>query len=171
MISVKKCGVEAIPVIHALAHAIWPISYKNIITPEQISYMLNMMYSPQSLKEQILEKKHQFIIAFENDIPVGYSSYSIKSETEKNIYRLYKLYVAVDHQRKGIASTLLKYIIADIQPAGAKAIQLNVNRHNPSVLFYKASGFTVWQEEILDIGDGYVMDDYIMQYQFGDLEI
>ena len=77
----------------------------------------------------------------------------------------------MDHQRKGIASTLLKYIIADIQPAGATAIQLNVNRHNPSVLFYKASGFTVWQEEILDIGDGFVMDDYVMQFQFDNLII
>lgn len=171
MISVKKCGVEAIPVIHTLANSIWPISYKNIISQEQISYMLNMMYSPPSLKEQILEKKHQFILAIENDIPVGYSSYSIKSENQKDIYRLHKLYVAIDHQRKGIASALLAYIIADIQPAGATAIQLNVNRHNPSLHFYTAKGFTVLQEEMLNIGDGYFMDDFVMQYQFGNLKI
>ncbi|UEG49235.1 GNAT family N-acetyltransferase [Ferruginibacter lapsinanis] len=163
MISIKKVGEEAIPAIHSLARSIWPIAYKNIITDEQIDYMLELMYSPTSLQQQILEKKHQFIMAYENDLPVGYSSYSIKSETEINTYRLHKLYVSVDQQRKGIATRLLNYIISDIQPTGATAIQLNVNKMNPSVLFYTAKGFTVAEEQMLDIGNGFFMDDYIMQ--------
>lgn len=163
MISIKKVDAEAIPVIRRLAHAIWPVTYKGIISDEQIVYMLDWMYSVDSLQQQILKKGHQFIMAYEADIPVGYLSYSINDKTEPTIYRLHKLYVSTDHQRKGIAGNLLEYMIAEIKPLGATEIILNVNRHNAAVQFYKTKGFTVKQEEMLDIGGGFFMDDYIMQ--------
>jgi ribosomal protein S18 acetylase RimI-like enzyme len=162
MIRVDKVGGESIAVINTLANAIWPSTYKNIISDEQISYMLEMIYSIESLNDQILNKKHQFIIAYEDNIPVGYSSYSIKNDS-KTTYRVHKLYVSVDHQGKGVGKLLLHTIITDIQPQAATALQLNVNRLNPSVDFYKKNGFYVLEEEMLDIGNGFFMDDYIMQ--------
>lgn len=163
MISIKKVGIEAIPVINALANAIWPHTYKNVISDEQIDYMLEWMYSPASLQQQIVEKKHQFIIAYDNNTPVGYLSYSIKNEIENTTYRLHKLYVSIEQQGKGIGKSLLDYMIADVVPIGATQIQLNVNKRNPSVAFYKKNGFTILEEEMLDIGNGFFMDDYIMQ--------
>ncbi len=163
MISIKKVGAEAIPMINQLAHAIWPHTYKNVISDEQINYMLEWMYNPASLQQQIVEKKHQFIVAYENDKPVGYLSYSIKNKEEKTTYRLHKLYVSIDRQGKGIGKSLLDHMISDIVPFGATQIQLNVNKLNPSVSFYTKNGFTVLEEEMLDIGNGFFMDDYIMQ--------
>jgi len=162
MISLKKVGTEAIPIIRDLASAIWPVTYKGIISDEQIDYMLDWMYSVDSLQQQILKKDHQFIMAYEDDTPVGYLSYSINDKANQTIYRLHKLYVSNDHQRKGIAGKLLEYMITEIKPLGATEIILNVNRHNSAVQFYKAKGFSVKEEQMLDIGGGFFMDDYIL---------
>lgn len=166
MIAVKQADISAIPLINQLANAIWPDSYKGIISSEQIAYMLNMMYSEESLYDQIQNKKHCFLIAFKNDTAVGYSSYSPK--IMNNIescaaYRLHKLYVSIDQQGKGIGKILLNAVIEHIKPSGAKLLELNVNKQNPAFLFYKKNGFEILREEVLDIGNGFVMDDYVMR--------
>ena len=43
-------------------------------------------------------------------------------------------------------------------------IVLNVNRKNPAIMFYQKIDFVIDTEEIIDIGEGFVMDDYIMKY-------
>lgn len=163
MTGIQQCGIESIPVIHQLAHAIWPSAYGKIITEDQISYMLHWMYHPDSLKEQMVVKGHQFLLAYNNNQPVGFSSYSPKEgQSAKGIYRLHKLYVLTSEQGKGTGKALLDFIVKDIRPKGATALELNVNKHNPSVGFYLKNGFVITEEMVLDIGNGYVMDDYIM---------
>jgi ribosomal protein S18 acetylase RimI-like enzyme len=46
---------------------------------------------------------------------------------------------------------------------GATTLQLNVNRNNPAKIFYEKLGFAVLNEEDIDIGNGYFMNDYVMQ--------
>ena len=50
------------------------------------------------------------------------------------------------------------------EAAGDKRIILNVNKANNAKNVYESQGFTVRKELVLDIGGGYVMDDYIMEY-------
>jgi GNAT superfamily N-acetyltransferase len=40
---------------------------------------------------------------------------------------------------------------------------LNVNRFNKAVQFYQYLEFTIIKEENIDIGDGYLMEDYVME--------
>jgi ribosomal protein S18 acetylase RimI-like enzyme len=44
-----------------------------------------------------------------------------------------------------------------------KAIFLNVNKQNHAIHFYTKLGFTKVKDEVIDIGEGYVMDDYVME--------
>ncbi|MEP6674662.1 MAG: GNAT family N-acetyltransferase [Ferruginibacter sp.] len=163
MIIVKKISVESIPVIQKLAAAIWPEAYKEILTQAQLEYMLELIYSESALSIQILEKGHQFILASdESDHPVGFAAYSAKEETQKK-FHLHKIYVDPTLQGKGIGNILLDFILKDIQGSGATQLELNVNRRNKAIRFYNKKGFKIIREEDIDIGNGYFMNDYIMQ--------
>lgn len=158
MIAINKVGEESIGIIKNLAHIIWPVAYASIITEEQIKYMLDLFYTESSLQKQIIEG-NQFIVAFDKDEAIGFASYSSKTNY---LYRLHKLYVHPNQQGKGTGKILIDFIINDIQPKGATALELNVNRYNKAVGFYLKNGFTVFKEQMLEIGKGYFMDDYIM---------
>ena len=159
--TIKVATAQDLHVIQKLAETIWPISYAGIITNEQISYMLKLIYNPEALKIQH-EKGHQFLIAFSIDIPIGFASFSQKSENEFSTFRLHKLYVLTTHHAKGTGSFLLDYVCKQSKNAGGNLLELNVNKSNPATIFYAKKGFKVFKEEILEIENGYVMDDYVM---------
>jgi GNAT superfamily N-acetyltransferase len=158
---IVKASSKDISTIQQLAYTIWPIAYKEIISEVQLNYMLALIYSNASLQTQI-EKGHQFILAIDNDMPIGFASFSQKSTAEKEIYRLHKIYVLPKHPTKGVGSFLLSYICNACTEAGAKTLELNVNKYNSAKEFYLKKGFTVLKNEVIDIGEGYVMDDYVM---------
>jgi len=113
------------------------------------------------LKNQILEKKHTFIIIEEVEMPVGFASYSITNQ--QDIYKLHKIYVMSNQQGKGLGKFIIDFIAGNIQQQGALALQLNVNRHNKARYFYEKIGFKIISEEDIDIGNNYFMNDYIME--------
>ncbi len=159
MLSIRNANLSDIPAIRVLSQQTWPDTYGEILTPEQLIYMLDMMYSDESLKEQ-MEKGQQFLLCLENDIPVGFASFS---ETESRIWKLHKIYVLPNQQGKGIGKKLVDHIIEIIRPQHAKALQLNVNRHNKAKSFYERLGFTIIRDEDINIGNGYYMNDYVME--------
>jgi diamine N-acetyltransferase len=162
---IKKAGIAEIGIIKNLAETIWPICYADIISAGQLQYMLQLIYSEDALLAQI-EKGHQFIIAWGNDTPIGFASYSVKNETENTTYRLHKIYVLPNTPIKGIGSTLLTYVCEASSKQGATMLELNVNKYNNAIEFYTKKGFTILKEEVIDIGEGYVMDDYVMGKSF-----
>ena len=161
MTSVKPAQQEDIPIIRNLAENIWPEAYGDIITAEQISYMLDLIYSEAALERQ-MKAGHQFLLAMHESIPIGFASFSKKSEAEPTVYRLHKLYVLPRQQGQGVASGLLDHISEESKKAGGMQLELNVNKFNTAKIFYEKKGFTVLREEVIDIGEGYVMDDYVM---------
>lgn len=164
MITIVKTGSEGIPLIQGLSQLIWPATYRQIITEEQSSYMLELMYSTESLAEQINLKYHQFIIAYDHDKPVAFSSYGPKPETD-DVFRLHKLYILPGCQGKGIGKKLIQFIVDDIMPKGGKKLELNVNKFNPAKGFYERAGFRIIREEKINIGQDFFMDDFVMETQ------
>lgn len=162
---VQEASVEHIPVIHKLAHAIWPDAYKDILSPAQLSYMLDLIYSPYQLQKQF-EQGHRFIILYDQiynaTMPVGFASFSRKAPVSAT-FRLHKLYVLPNRQGKGSGKFLLNFIITAIKKQGASFLELNVNRNNAAQYFYHKMGFTITREEDIDIGNGYFMNDYVME--------
>ena len=162
MIFESKVGEESISIIQQLANKTWKAAYSSIISPEQIKYMLDLFYSEASLLKQ-MQDGHQFIVAKEKDLAIGFASYSPKTVEESKIYRLHKLYVDPDKQGKGVGRLLTGYIINDIGFYNATALELNVNRNNKALYFYQKFGFKIIKEEDIDIGHGYFMNDYVME--------
>ncbi|RZK64772.1 MAG: GNAT family N-acetyltransferase [Pedobacter sp.] len=164
MITLRKAKEQDIEVIRAIAATTWPSTYLDIIGQEQIDYMLDKMYSKGELLGQLLEG-HIFIIAEDNENQFGFAGYSI-IDHEERIYKLHKLYVLPSAHGKGVGKILINEVFNQVKDAGATALQLNVNKHNKAKDFYLKGGFSIKESVKLDIGEGYFMDDYVMEYRF-----
>ena len=132
---IKNGSFADVNIIRELAETIWPICYGEIISAEQLRYMLDLIYSPDALKAQ-MEKGHQFIIAYKAETPIGFASYSAKSVEEYTTFRLHKIYVLTNLHTKGVGSSLLDYVATQSKKAGAILLELNVNKNNAAKIFY-----------------------------------
>lgn len=163
VLTIKYASLKDIPVIRSLAQQIWPKTYATIISKKQIDYMMNMLYSESTLQKQ-METPHQFIIAYNSSLPVGYAAYS---EIEPSIYKLHKMYVLHSQHRKGTGKFVIEQIVNDIREKGGTALRLNVNRYNTAKNFYEKLGFIVTGTEDVAIGNGFFMNDLMMEKQLG----
>src|SRR6188474_2361298 len=127
MLSIKNAEIKDIPLVRQLCFKVWPQTYTGIITDEQIEYMLKMMYSEESLMNQMTEQHCQFIFVYDDEHPVGFASFS---EIEPTIFKLHKIYVLPDQQGKGTGKFVIDHIINAIKKKGARALQLQVNIRN-----------------------------------------
>jgi diamine N-acetyltransferase len=158
-LTIRPAAAEDIPLIRSLALEIWPPTYLPIIGQDQIDYMLDLMYSEASLQEQLLNGK-PFVLVYDKENPVGFASYGLLSEGR---FKLYKLYVLPGQQGRGTGRFVMDYILSDIRSKGANSLELQVNKANKAKQFYEKNGFRIREEMVLEIGNGYVMDDYIME--------
>ena len=126
--------------------------------------MLELMYSEPSLQRQ-MEEGARFIFVDDDGKSVGYASYQ---EIEPGIFKLHKLYVLPSQQGKGTGRFMVDYIIEQARQLGGNTLQLQVNRKNKARDFYERIGFTVTGEFDFDIGNGFVMDDYVMEKKIKD---
>ena len=165
MKSIKDAGFNDLHIIHTLAHKIWPDAYHDILSAEQLKYMLGKIYSVTSLQNQVIELKHNFILVLDKNIPVGFASFSPK-EKDSSVFRLHKIYVLPQQQGTGTGKLLLEHIINSVRLLGATSLELNVNRHNKARFFYEKQGFAITGGEDIDIGEGYFMNDYVMELAF-----
>jgi diamine N-acetyltransferase len=158
--SAREATISDIPLIRELTLRIWPMTYSPILFPEQIDYMLHLMYSPSSLSDQMHRSGHEFVILRQFSESAGFASYN---HQEAAIFRLNKLYILPELQGKGAGRFLLDEVIHRAKARGGQVLELNVNRHNPALSFYHHLGFTIFREENIDIGNGYFMNDYVMR--------
>ena len=163
---------EQLSIVRDLALKIWPVTYTNVISAGQIEYMLDMMYSLESLENQLQSNKVLLLVEEENHF-IGFASYELdyKDENQKNQEnlkpiqiktRLHKLYVLPETQGKGIGKQLIDCVSEIARTNHNSAVDLTVNKNNKAKDFYLKNGFEITEEVVFDIGNGYVMDDYIM---------
>lgn len=165
-IEIKEASTIDISAIKQMAETVFRKTYKPILSGEQIEYMIEWMYSTESLERQF-EEGHVFFIAFSGEKPCGYVS--IQKETAEyddvNVYHLHKLYVMPHMQGNGVGKQLFNRACSHAKKNASVAsirIELNVNRNNPSIQFYEKMGMHVVKAGDFDIGNGYYMNDYIM---------
>jgi len=163
MYEIKTAGPSDTEAIQQLAFDTWPSAYGNILSGEQISYMLNLFYSESSLLLQMREQGHRFFIVYRDGKPVGFASCSPKAGGEEGLFRLHKLYILPSEQGLGLGQKLLEHVINNIRTENGTALELNVNRYNKARVFYEKMGFHITHEEDIDIGNGYWMNDYVMR--------
>jgi ribosomal protein S18 acetylase RimI-like enzyme len=156
---IRSASITDIELIRSLCFEVWPQTYASIISQEQIEYMLDRMYSPLSLKQQMEEGAH-FILLYNDALPIGFASYQVITPTH---CKLHKLYVLPTQQGKGGGRVMIQHILVEIKEKGIQHLELQVNRNNSAVTFYERLGFYKREVADFDIGNGFFMNDYIMQ--------
>ena len=124
---------------------------------EQIEYMLNLMYSAEALKKQMTEGQ-QFFLLNADEQPIGYISFTDRGNGD---YFLHKFYLNNEKQRKGLGTFFFHEMIGLL--GNPTTIRLTVNRQNyKSINFYFKNGFIIEKVADFDIGNGYLMNDFVM---------
>src|SRR5690606_734742 len=162
MISVVKATIKDIPTIREIAHITWYPTFRDILSQEQIEYMLEMMYSEKALKEQIEVRNHQFFLAKEDEKTLGYLSVEV-GYNQQPVTKIHKIYILPDLQGKGIGKLLMQKAEQVALENQNAILSLNVNRFNKAMKFYESLGFVNTKTEDIDIGNGYLMEDFVME--------
>lgn len=162
MIEITAATEKDFPTIQKIAHETWPPTFGSILSDSQMKYMLEMMYSSKSLLEQVNQKKHHFIIAWEDNKALGFVSYELNYDGMP-ITKIHKIYILPKAQGKGIGKSLIREIGNKAGKAGNTLLSLNVNRENPAVAVYEKLGFKIVNQEDIPIGNGFFMNDFVME--------
>jgi ribosomal protein S18 acetylase RimI-like enzyme len=149
--------------IARLGEIIWTEHYTPIIGPDQVTYMLDKFQSVSAIKKQIHEGTEYYIIKHQKTM-VGYLSFYKKEDA----LFLSKLYVLGTERGKGIGKAAMLFLENKRVEIACKSIGLTVNKYNTnSIKAYEKMGFEKIDSVVMDIGNGYVMDDYIMKKEVG----
>ena len=147
------------PQIAELAGVVWRAHYPGIISSEQIEYMLARMYNLGVIGDE-MRNGIAYDCLWAEDALVAFASYG---PTTTNEMKLYKLYVHPDRQRCGCGTQLLRHLEAVAKGRDFKTLCLTVNKANAkAIAAYRKNGFAVRESVLVDIGGGFVMDDYVM---------
>ena len=146
--------------IRRLAGEVFPATYREILAPAQLDYMMEWMYSEESLQGQF-RAGHVWFIASSDGEPCGYVSVERQGE---DLFHLQKIYVLPRFQGLGAGEFLFRRAVEYIRSVhpGPCMMELNVNRRNRALHFYERMGMRRLREGDFPIGDGYYMNDYIM---------
>lgn len=148
-------------IIKDLAKAIWPDAYSAILSKEQLEFMMEMMYSLDSLENQ-LKNNNVFLLVKEENEFLGFASYELNFNNS-NKTKIHKLYILPSIQGKGVGKNLIFYIQEIAKKGNNSALILNVNKYNKAKDFYLHNQFEITDSLVVDIGNGYVMDDFVME--------
>src|SRR5574343_57339 len=158
---IRALKYDELIIVHEIAHATWPNTFKDILSQEQIMYMLNWMYDLKQLESQF-NQGHQFFVAEVDGKPVGFIGIE-PNYPEKGLTKIHKIYILPNQQGLGIGKKLIEYVRELSIQSEKQGLLLNVNRFNKAVDFYKVLGFKTLFEENIDIGNGFLMEDYVMK--------
>lgn len=162
MLEIRRATLADIPLIRRLAGEIFPYTYREMHSPAQNDFMMEWMYSEESLRRQ-MQESHAFFIPEEEGLPIGYLSVQTEGE---DLYHLQKIYLLPDRQGKGYGKRLFQFAVDyvhSVHPTPC-TLRLNVNRRNVrAVNFYLSMGMHKADEGDFHIGHGFYMTDYIME--------
>lgn len=158
-----EANEEDIPLIQNLAERSWKTAYAEILSPEQIDYMLGTMYSRNEITQQMQNADYHYYLIFDeiNNSFEGFIGF--EHGFQEYTTKLHRIYLVPESKGKGIGRTAIDFLKEKVVSAADRKIILNVNKNNAAKKFYESQGFKVSNEVVLNIGDGFVMDDYEME--------
>ncbi|MBE2274294.1 MAG: GNAT family N-acetyltransferase [Flavobacteriales bacterium] len=163
MISFKEATKNDIELIRELAKISWNSAYVGIISQEQIDYMLSTMYSVEEISSQMENPSYHYHLIFNEEIPAGFIGF--EHHYEEKTTKLHRVYLLPEMKGKGLGKAAIELLKEKVSATTDNRIILNVNKANHAKNLYQSQGFTVYDELVLDIGDGFVMDDYVMEFR------
>lgn len=148
-----------------LAKEVFEEFYTAIIGQAQVEYMVNKFQSRGAILNQIKNNLIYYNIFLENS-PIGYIAIKINEPKEKLF--LSKLYLLDKYRKKGLSKYIFNFIEKIAKDNKLSSIWLHVNKNNPSIEIYKKYGYVITDSVKDDIGNGFFMDDYIMELKINE---
>jgi len=152
-----------IATVAKLAEEIWPEHYLSIIGQAQVDYMLARFQSCAAIKEQ-RQSGYEYFLLMQEQQPVGYAA--VQAQPESASMFVSKLYLLRALRGQGLGRKVMTQLAQLAAARGLCKLWLTVNKHNPAKHAYLRIGFVTIAELVTDIGNGYVMDDYKMEWTF-----
>lgn len=159
-----KATEENIPLIQDLAKRSWENAYAEILSIEQMEYMLNTMYSQSEISTHLKNPDYHYYLVFDENSNEYDGFIGFENHYEDNTTKLHRIYLVPESKGKGLGKKTLEFLNEKTLESGDNRIILNVNKHNSAKKFYESQGYKVYDEGVFDIGNGYVMDDYLMEF-------
>ena len=157
---ILPAGKEHLAAIAALAAIVWRAHYPGIISREQIEYMLACMYAIPTMEDE-LASGIRYDRLLLGEALAGFACYG---PTASNEIKLHKLYVHPQSQRRGFGTLLLEHVCVEAHRLGFTRLILSVNKANTNAIAaYQKNGFVIREAVVVDIGGGFVMDDFVME--------
>ncbi len=144
-----------------VAREVWREANVAFCTPEQVEYMIEKYQSFEAISGQLMHGYRYFLIEEDGNI-LGY--FGVQPQGERLF--LSKFYILKQNRGQGLFSLGLQRMIEICEEDGLESIYLTVNRNNNHAYeVYLAKGFKVIAEEDNPIGEGFEMNDYIMELE------
>ena len=158
---VELTDPASLEIVRRIADDVWPKTFREILSPEQIVYMMKMMYAPEVMERELSSGVH-FRAAFVDGTAAGYTAWA--PYTIPGTAKLHKVYLLQTFQGRGIGSAMLADASEQARKAGFTRLRLNVNKHNERARrAYFRNGFVDVEAVKIDIGGGFFMDDFVME--------
>jgi ribosomal protein S18 acetylase RimI-like enzyme len=157
---IRKAQIKDIKSIQKIAFDTWPSAYGDILEQAQIDYMLDLMYSEEVLEKQMNESQ-TFLIIKEEKLDLAFVSFETNYDNQPQT-KIHKIYISPAAQGKGLGKILIEETERQAINKRNERILLNVNRQNKARFFYEKIGFKIAYSEDIEIGNGYLMNDFVM---------
>lgn len=149
--------------IAEIAEKVWHSTFDELLEDGQVEYMLDKFQSEEAIKNQINGAGYIYYMILDEKDVIGYVGYVPHYKEDDEIF-LSKIYILNEYQGKGISSKAIHFLIEEAKHLSLSKIWLTVNKYNTQAWqVYEHLGFKKIDSVVSDIGNGYVMDDYIMQ--------
>ena len=146
-------------IIASIGHSVWNEAYKGIVPKDQIDYMLDKYQSYEALRDQVDNHGYTYLMIKDGARCVGYAGYV---PDDKGLF-LSKIYMLKQFRGHGYSKPVFQHLRDVAVSLGLPCVHLTVNRDNVrSIEVYKHEGFEIEDSQDNPIGDGFVMNDYIM---------
>ncbi len=160
-VAIAAATADEIAIVQCLADTIWRQHYADIISEAQIDYMLGRGYTHEALAAFVGRADRGLLLARVAGAAVGFAAWHLVDGSGEA--KLDRLYVLAERQREGIGGALIARVEDEARAAGASTLVLNVNKRNAkAIAAYTRHGFSVREAVVVPIGEGFVMDDFVL---------
>lgn len=147
--------------IEKLAFKIWNSHYTPIIGQQQVDYMLEKFQNFEAISSQLKDGYEYYLLSNENKA-IGYLG--LLPDATANKLMISKIYIDPTKKNNGYGTQLINFTKKLAKTKHLNLIWLTVNKNNANTIkWYKKLGFTVDKEITMDIGNDFVMDDFVME--------
>jgi GNAT superfamily N-acetyltransferase len=159
---------EQLATVAGLAHEIWYEFYVPLIGRAQVDYMVGKFQNAAAMQSQIDQGYEYFLVQQEDTAgsaparvrDIGYAA--VQEQADGALF-LSKFYLHKSARGAGTGRKCMEFIEGLARRRGLSLLWLTVNKGNPSVQAYQRLGFRIAADLVMDIGGGFVMDDYRME--------